>query len=118
MLFLVVTSSGNNLSFAAMPNAIVESVEPEETGQATGQNVVVRLVGSSIGAAVATAVLAGHLAPSGSPTDSGFAAGYLVAAAVALAAGLLALAIPSRASRKRRLVLAVPETNLKEGGGR
>ena len=47
--------SGNRVSLAAMPNAIVESVEPEETGQATGQNVVVRLVGSSIGAAVATA---------------------------------------------------------------
>ena len=118
VLFLVVTSSGNNLSFAAMPNAIVESVEPEETGQATGQNVVVRLVGYTIGAAVATTVLAGHLAPSGSPTDSGFTAGYLVAAAVALAAGLLALAIPSGAPRSRRLVLAVPKGNLKEGGGR
>jgi MFS family permease len=117
VLFLVVTSTGNNLSFAAMPNAIVECVEPHETGQATGQNVVVRLVGSSVGAAVATAVLAGHVAPSGFPTNSGYTVAYAIAALVALAAGLLALAIPSKVPRRRRIVVALPTANADKGGG-
>ena len=115
VVFLVVTSCGNSLAFAAMPNAIVESVESHETGQATGQNAVVRVVGSSVGAAVATAVLAGHLAPSGFPTDSGYTAAYAVAAAVALGAGLFALLIPGKAPRGRRVVVPLPRADA-EGG--
>jgi len=104
--FLVISSAGNSIAFAAMPNLIVETVEPHETGQATGQNAVIRLIGGSVGTAVATAVLAAHLAPSGLPTDAGFSAAYAVAAAVILAGGLLALVIPSRVSL-RSAVLAL-----------
>jgi MFS family permease len=95
--FGMVSAAGNALAFAAMPNLIVEAVEPHETGQATGQNAVLRMVGSSVGTAVATGVLAAHLAPSGLATDAGYSRAYAIAAAVTLLAGLLALTIPSPA---------------------
>jgi len=107
--FLVVTSCGNSFAFAAMPNAIVEGVEPDETGQATGQNAVIRVVGSSVGAAVATAVLAAH---SG---DHGYTLAYAVAGIVSLVAGFLALAIPGGV-RRRRAVVVLTEADAKGGG--
>lgn len=94
--FGIVTSMGNALAFAAMPNLIVETVAPDETGQATGQNNVLRMVGSSVGTAVATAVLASHLAHTGLATNAGYSEAYAVAAGVTLLAGLLALAIPPK----------------------
>jgi MFS family permease len=96
--FGIVAAAGNSLAFAAMPNLIVESVEPHETGQATGQNAVLRMIGSSVGTAVAGGVLAANLAPSGLATDAAYSAAYAVAAAVTLGAGLLALTIPRRAA--------------------
>ena len=105
--FIVISSAGNSLAFAAMPNLIVETVEPHETGQATGQNAVIRLIGGAVGTAVATAVLAANLGPSGLPTDAGFTAAYAVAAAVILAGGLLALMIPSRVTL-RSAAVALP----------
>jgi MFS family permease len=104
VLFLGVSSAGNSMAFAAMPNLIVETVEPHETGQATGQNAVIRLIGGSVGTAVATAVLASHLGPSGLATDAGFSAAYAVAAGVILAGGLLALVIPPRTTLRGAVV--------------
>jgi MFS family permease len=102
--FLVISSAGNSMAFAAMPNLIVETVEPHETGQATGQNAVIRLIGGAVGTAVATAVLAANIGRLGYPTDAGFTAAYAVAAAVILAGGLLALAIPSTVSLRSAVV--------------
>ena len=58
---------GIGLSFAAMPNLIVENVRQEQTGVATGMNAVTRTLGGAFGGQVAATLLAGNLAASGLP---------------------------------------------------
>ena len=76
---------GIGLSFAAMPNLIVENVRQEQTGVATGMNAVTRTLGGAFGGQVAATLLAGNLGADGLPTDHGFtlAFGMCVVALVA-----------------------------------
>jgi EmrB/QacA subfamily drug resistance transporter len=95
----VLTGAGIGLAFAAMSNAIIESVPATQTGEATSVNTIARTIGSSIGTAVIAAVITSHSTPQGLPTDQAFTDGFWVCAGVAVLAILAALALP--AARRR-----------------
>lgn len=102
----VLTGAGIGLSFAAMSNAIIESVPATQTGEASSVNTIARTIGSSIGTAVVAAVITAHSTPRGLPTDTAFTAGFWVCAGVAALAVAAALALPS-AHRRHEQAVAV-----------
>jgi len=91
----VLTGAGIGLAFAAMSNAIIESVPAAQTGEASGVNTIARTIGSSIGTAVVAAVISSHTTARGLPTDAAFTAGFWVCAGVAVLAVLASLALPA-----------------------
>jgi EmrB/QacA subfamily drug resistance transporter len=97
----ILTGAGIGLAFAAMSNAIIESVPATQTGEATSVNSIVRTIGGSIGSAVVAAVIAADLTPQGLPTDRSFTTGFWACAGVALLAVLASLALPSARHRRR-----------------
>jgi EmrB/QacA subfamily drug resistance transporter len=92
----VLSGAGLGFAFAAMSNAIIESVPASHTGEATSVNSIVRTIGGSVGSAVVAAVLTADVTPQGIPADRAFSAGFGVSAAVAFLAVLAALALPRR----------------------
>jgi EmrB/QacA subfamily drug resistance transporter len=90
----LLTGAGIGLALAAMSNAIVDSVPPTQTGQATSVNSIVRSIGGSIGTAVVAAVIAADSTPQGLPTDSAFTKGFWLSAGVAVLAVAASLALP------------------------
>jgi EmrB/QacA subfamily drug resistance transporter len=102
----LLTGAGIGLSFAAMSNAIIESVPATQTGEASSVNTIARTIGSSIGTAVVAAVITAHSTPSGLPTDTAFTAGFWVCAGVAVLAVLASLALPSAHRRHEEAVAA------------
>ncbi|MET8360035.1 MFS transporter [Micromonospora sp. NPDC005171] len=102
----VLTGAGIGLAFAAMSNAIIESVPAGQTGEASGVNTIARTIGSSIGAAVVAAVITSNSTPQGLPTDAAFTAGFWVCAGVAVLAVLAALALPPARRRHEQAVAA------------
>ncbi|MBB5866932.1 EmrB/QacA subfamily drug resistance transporter [Allocatelliglobosispora scoriae] len=102
----LLTGAGIGLAFAAMSNAIIESVPAAQTGEASSVNTIARTIGSSIGTAVIAAVITSHSTPQGLPTDTAFTAGFWVCAAVAALAILAALALPSARRRHEQAVSA------------
>jgi MFS family permease len=92
----VLSGAGLGFAFAAMSNAIIESVPASHTGEATSVNSIVRTIGGSIGAAVVAAVLSGEVTPQGIPTDHAFSAGFGVSAAVAALAVIASFLLPRR----------------------
>jgi MFS family permease len=101
----ILTGAGIGLAFAAMSNAIIESVPATQTGEATSVNSIVRTIGGSIGSAAVAAVIAAGLTPQGLPTDQSFTTGFWACAGVAALAVLASLALPS--ARHRRQTAAV-----------
>jgi MFS family permease len=93
LLYCTLMSCGIGLAFAAMPNLILESVPPHQTGEATGFNALIRSVGSSLGSQISATLLAAS-AVSGLAQDSGFTHAFAVSAVVAACAGVVALLIP------------------------
>ena len=85
---------GIGLAYAALPNAIIAHVRPEQVGIATGVNTLARSIGSSVGAAVIAAILAAHAGLGGLPGNAGFTTGFAVCAALFGLAGVAALLIP------------------------
>jgi MFS family permease len=100
----VLTGAGIGLAFAAMSNAIIESVPATQTGEASSVNTIARTIGSSIGTAVVAAVITSHSTPQGLPTDQAFTAGFWVCAAVAVLAIVAALSLPSARRRHEQAV--------------
>jgi EmrB/QacA subfamily drug resistance transporter len=96
----LLTGAGIGLAFAAMSNAIIESVPAAQTGEASGVNAIARTIGSSIGTAVIAAIISSHSTPQGLPTDDAFTIGFWACAAVAVLAILAALAAPSMRHRR------------------
>jgi EmrB/QacA subfamily drug resistance transporter len=96
-----VVSAGIGFAFAAMPNLILVSVPPDQTGQATGFNAVVRSVGSSVGTQV-TAVVVVSSTSAGSlvPEESGYTAAFVLCAAVTAVAAVVAFLIPAGADQR------------------
>ncbi|MFC5008090.1 MFS transporter [Dactylosporangium cerinum] len=102
----LLTGAGIGLSFAAMSNAIIESVPATQTGEASSVNTIARTIGSSIGTAVVAAVITANSTPRGLPTDTAFTAGFWVCAGVAVLAVLASLALPSAHRRHEEAVAA------------
>jgi len=102
----VFTGAGIGLAFAAMSNAIIESVPAAQTGEASSVNTIARTIGSSIGTAVVAAVIASHSTPRGLPTDEAFTAGFWVCAGVAVLAIVASLALPGARRRRAQAVAA------------
>lgn len=102
----LLTGAGIGLAFAAMSNAIIESVPAAQTGEASSVNVISRTIGSSIGTAVVAAVITSHSTPEGMPTDDAFTYGFLVCAAVAVLAVLASVALPSARHRREQALAA------------
>jgi EmrB/QacA subfamily drug resistance transporter len=91
----LLTGAGMGLAFAAMSNAIIQTVPAANTGEATSVNSIVRTIGGSVGTAVVAAVLASDTTPVGIPTEQAFTTGFWVCGAVAALAVLASLALPS-----------------------
>jgi EmrB/QacA subfamily drug resistance transporter len=100
----LLTGAGIGLAFAAMSNAIIESVPATHTGEATSVNTIARTIGSSIGTAVIAAVIASNTTARGLPTDHAFTEGFWLCAGVAVLGVLAALALPSARQRHRQAV--------------
>jgi hypothetical protein len=90
----ILTGAGIGLAFAAMSNAIIESVPAAQTGEATSVNTIARTIGSSIGTAVVAAVITSHSTPQGLPTDDAFTYGFWVCAGAGLVAVAASLVLP------------------------
>ena len=106
----LLTGAGIGLAFAAMSNAIIESVPATQTGEATSVNAISRTIGSSIGTAVVAAVITSHSTAQGLPTDAAFTAGFWVCAGVAVLAVVASLALPSaRHRREQALALGIDD---------
>ncbi|MEQ0558287.1 MFS transporter [Amycolatopsis sp. NEAU-NG30] len=105
--FTTLAFAGIGLSFAALPNLIVDSVEATKTGEATGVNALVRSVGSSLGSQVIAGILAGSATAAGLlPTDHAYTVSFVVAAAGTLAATAATLLIPRTRGSHREPGLA------------
>jgi EmrB/QacA subfamily drug resistance transporter len=100
----VLTGAGIGFAFAAMSNAIIESVPATQTGEATSVNTIARTIGSSIGTAVVAAVITSHTTAQGLPTDDAFTYGFWACAGVAVLAIAASLALPSARRRHEEAV--------------
>lgn len=86
--------AGLGLTYAAMPNLIVDAVPPHQTSEATGFNAVMRLVGASLGGQVCASILAGSVHGDSLPTDAAFQTAFILSGGIALFAAASALLIP------------------------
>jgi EmrB/QacA subfamily drug resistance transporter len=102
----ILTGAGIGFAFAAMSNAIIESVPAAQTGEATSVNTIARTIGSCIGTAVVAAVITSNTTPQGIPTDAAFTNGFWVCAGVAVMAVVAAIALPSAHKRHEQAVAA------------
>ncbi|GIF17314.1 EmrB/QacA subfamily drug resistance transporter [Actinoplanes tereljensis] len=102
----VLSGAGIGLAFAAMSNAIIESVPATQTGEATSVNTIARTIGSSIGTAVVAAIITSHTTAQGLPTDDAFTYGFGACGVVALLAVVAALALPRAHRRHEQAVEA------------
>ena len=100
----ILSGAGIGLAFAAMSNAIIESVPATQTGEATSVNTIARTIGSSIGTAVVAAVITSHTTAVGMPTDDAFTYGFGVCGVVGLLGVAAALALPAARRRHEEAV--------------
>jgi EmrB/QacA subfamily drug resistance transporter len=107
ILWGAVLNTGVGCAFAALPNLVINAVEPHETGEATGVNTIARNIGASLGGQVAASIVASHLI-AGAPTDRGFEIAFLMSAGVALLAGICGLLIPAARAGARSGAIANP----------
>jgi EmrB/QacA subfamily drug resistance transporter len=95
----VMAGSGMALVFAPSANALLSSVRPSETGQASGANNTIREVGGVLGVAVLASVFT-HGGGYGSPQDyvDGLIPAVWVGAAVLAVGAVIALLVPRRSA--------------------
>ncbi|MFI5718902.1 MFS transporter [Nocardia sp. NPDC051750] len=97
IICLGVTLIGQNMSYPAMPNLIVESVPPEQTGAANGMNRVTLNFGVAAGTSVIGVILSANAAAgSHLPTESALYAGFVFIIATSTVGLVLALLIGGR----------------------
>lgn len=102
VLWAAVLGVGIGFAFAAMPNCIIEAVDPHETGEATGVNTIMRNVGASLGSQISASMVGAHLvAGTQIPSDDGFTIALTITAAGSLLGALCGLAIPRPGQRRR-----------------
>jgi len=88
---------GAGATFGAMPNLIVASVVPGETGSATSLNILLRTVGGAVGSAATAALLGANAGTvSGLPQRLGFQHAYLFCAGACLLSVVTSLTVPAR----------------------
>jgi len=102
----ILTGIGIGLALAAVSNSIIQSVPPEQTGQAIGANTIARTIGSSVATAVIAALLSSRTTSQGLPTDDAFTIGFWVCAGVAALALLGSLAGSSMRRRHQQTTAA------------
>jgi MFS family permease len=95
-LWPAVTYLGNAATFGAMPTIILQSVPPEQSGQASSINMILRVTGSALGVQLAATLITVSIAANGAPTERGYTAAWALAVAAGIAALGFALAIPRR----------------------
>jgi hypothetical protein len=102
--------AGIGLSFAAMPNLILEWVPGSQSGEATGFNALVRWVGSSVGSQISATILAASVTLSHRlPTDAAFRTAFLVSAGISLVAAGAALLVPAGSMEATDPILALAQ---------
>jgi MFS family permease len=94
LLATVLIGAAVGLTFSAMPNVIVESVPPGQTGVATGMNANLRTIGGALGGQVTTSIVAGGRRVLGYPGPGGFTVSLVVMVAVSVAAAVVAASVP------------------------
>ena len=110
-----VSGIGIGFAFSAMPNLIIEAVDPSQTGIATGMNAIMRTIGGAIGGQVAAAILTGYATAAGFPEEFGYTLTFLVLAAALAIAVISVLAIPethqmaARGSSQVSIVTVTPD---------
>jgi EmrB/QacA subfamily drug resistance transporter len=106
----IMAGTGMALVFAPAANAILNSVRPEEAGQASGATNAIRELGGVLGVAVIATVFAhnGSYASPAAYTD-GMTSAIWVGAAVLLAGAVAALFVPGRRRGERAPALAQVE---------
>jgi EmrB/QacA subfamily drug resistance transporter len=97
----IMAGTGMALVFAPAANAVLNSVRPEEAGQASGATNAIRELGGVLGVAVLASVFAanGSYASPAAYTD-GMTSAIWVGAAVLLAGALAALLVPGRRAQR------------------
>lgn len=103
MAAVIVINGGVGLAYGAMPALIMGSVPLSETGSANSFNTLMRSIGTTVSAAVVGVILSQMTTDVGGmplPSEDGFQVGLVLGASVALLAALLALCIPTGASRR------------------
>jgi MFS family permease len=89
---------GIGLSFAAITNLVVSSVDEERTSVFAATTAVSRSIGAALGAQVAAAVIVAGGVDSGFPNERGFTHAFVLGALATLVALTATLAIPGRAA--------------------
>jgi EmrB/QacA subfamily drug resistance transporter len=99
----IMAGTGMALVFAPAANAVLNSVRPEEAGQASGATNAIRELGGVLGVAVLATVFA-HNGSYASPAayTNGMTAAIWVGAAVLLAGAVAALFVPGRRRAAQR----------------
>ncbi|MFJ6453883.1 MFS transporter [Paenarthrobacter sp. NPDC091669] len=103
LVSVCITNVGVGFAYGAMPALIMGSVKSSETGAANSLNTLMRSIGTSVSAAVVGVVLANMTTDFfglSLPSEAGFHTGLLIGAAVAIVAAIIALLIPSPATKK------------------
>jgi len=90
---------GLGLGYSALPNLIVASVEPHQTGAAGGMNTVLRLLGGAISGQIAATFVAHHIGPNGLPTRTGFVQTFAMSTVLMVICTLAVLLVPKRSER-------------------
>lgn len=91
---------GVGFAFAALPNLVVDAVDPRQTGEATGINTIMRTIGGTFGAQIAaTIVTSEQIAGTSIPAESGYTTAFAMSAIAMGLAALAALAGPSRSTK-------------------
>jgi EmrB/QacA subfamily drug resistance transporter len=110
VLPFILSGTGMALVFAPAANAVLGSVRPEETGQASGATNAIRELGGVMGIAVLASVFSsnGSYASPQAYTD-GMTSAVWVGAAVLAVGALVALLIPARAGRGATAPAVAPD---------
>lgn len=82
------------LSLGALPNLVIESVPPDQTGIATGMNTLVRIAGAAVGAQVVVTIIGSHtIGGTALYANEGLVISFLLTAALCIVSvGVAALA--------------------------
>jgi MFS family permease len=99
--FLIAASmtfgAAGGLSLGTLPNLVIETVPPGQTGVAAGMNTLVRIAGAAIGAQVVVTIIASHtIEHTNLYANDGFVIGFLLTAVLCVVNVAVAALAPRR----------------------